>query len=445
MNYRYHLTFLFTCTLLVLLSACDSQTPMVATPATTTTTVIPPTNTSCPQPGTSRPAVLSSMAAGSNPALVTIDDQNQVHLYDTKKQSQSIIMKLPRINEVPQLSLDSQLTMPQLSADGQWLLFLAPHARQQELRVVRLDGKGVQTLYCPPKSTSIFDPRWSPDQKRVAISEYTSHDNTVATAVIKLLDLTTGTVTLAVQPRTEKRSTENGTFEQTYIPRLAKWLDKTHLYVQSQGPIGTESLRKDLYLLDVTKKLPQKLDTLPKLATGDDPFFDFANSRDGSQLYVSHCTGELSLPIVPQGPSRITVQPALGGPASVLLQTQMAVISVSVVSPSTILFVVNRGMFPTEHDQKVLAYNGLWKMNKDGSGLTRLMQTGEDHSMDVVPDIAHSSNLYAISHYDGKQQTLSFGAATQNRLTTLARFAINSTINSDHTGGQMIVGWTTTR
>ncbi len=102
-------------------------------------------------------------------------------------------------------------------------------------------------------------------------------------------------------------------------------------------------------------------------------------------------------------------------------------------------------MFPTEHDQKVLAYNGLWKMNKDGSGLTRLMQTGEDHSMDVVPDIAHSSNLYAISHYDGKQQTLSFGAATQNRLTTLARFAINSTINSDHTGGQMIVGWTTTR
>jgi len=439
MNDRYRLAFLFTCTLLVLLNACGGQQSVVM-PVKTRTIAISSTTTSCPPSGTARSAVLSPMPAGIHPALATIDDQNQVHLYDIKRNRQTIIMKLPQINEVPQLSPDSQPLSPQLSASGQWLLFLAPHARLQELRVVRLDGKGMQTLYCSAESASLFDLRWSPDQTKVAFSESTSHDDASAT-VIKLLDLMTGAVTLAVQPRTEKRTIKNGTFEQTYIPRLATWLDQTHLYVQSQGPVDSDALPQDLYVLDITKGLPQKLKTLPKLATGDEFFFDFASSRDGNQLYVSHCTGEPGLPIVPRGPSRITVQPALGGPASTLFQTQMAVTTMSVISPTTILFVVNRGMFPTEHDQTVLAHNGLWKMNTDGSGVMQLLQTRADHSIDVVPDNAQNSTLYAMSHTDDKQQTLSFGTATQNRLTILAQF----TITNDLKGGQAIIGWTTVR
>jgi hypothetical protein len=435
----------FACVFLFLLSACGGQASntvgrspaSVGVVTTAMPTLIPPTNTTCPQAGAAQKAVLSSMAWGTHPALVTLDDQNQLHLYDITKQSQTIIEKIPQRDDIPQLSLESKPTMPQLAANGQWLLFLAPHDRQQELRIVRLDGKGMQTLYCSAEGASLFDLRWSLDYKMVAFSEYTSHGNAGTTGVIKLLDLTTGKIRVAVQARTEKRETENGTSEAIYVPRLLKWLDKTHLYVQGQG--STEGMRQNLYLLDIAKKLPQNLDALPKLAVGNEPFFDFTNSLDNNNLYVSHCTGEQGLPIVLQGPSHITVQPARSDTTTILMQTQMAVSSIRMVTPTTLLFVVNRGLYPTETDQKLVEHNGLWKMNIDGSGMTRLMQTGVDTTVDIVPNGEQSSTLFAISRYDARQQTLSFGTAGQNTITPLAQF----TISSDRQGGQAIIGWTT--
>src|SRR5205814_9547539 len=55
----------------------------------------------------------------------------------------------------------------QVSADGQWVLFTAHVAGQSELRVVRMDGQGIQTLFCAPSGAHILGSQWSFSQKLV--------------------------------------------------------------------------------------------------------------------------------------------------------------------------------------------------------------------------------------------------------------------------------------
>src|SRR5205807_256091 len=73
---------------------------------------------------------------------------------------------------------------PQISADGQWVLFvLNVYGPSQvtpfysKLQMVRLDGQGLQTLYCSASTPAAGAPstinnlQWSPDQHTVAFVE----------------------------------------------------------------------------------------------------------------------------------------------------------------------------------------------------------------------------------------------------------------------------------
>src|SRR5260370_22361529 len=59
----------------------------------------------------------------------------------------------------------------QISDDGQWVLFTVFAAGQAQLRVVRTDGQGMQTLHCAAPGSHISNAQWSIDQKWVVFDE----------------------------------------------------------------------------------------------------------------------------------------------------------------------------------------------------------------------------------------------------------------------------------
>jgi hypothetical protein len=149
--------------------------------AATQTVQMPPTQTSCPANGTARAAIMRPVKLGKHPTIVYVYNEVPVNttiayghlkLYDVTTGHKSVLV-------TSGLSIEHA----QVSADGQWVLFLSqidPRGdRQHEsmLQLVRMDGKGLQTLYCLPanvvsRATNI---QWSTDQKSVLIS---TDDNT---------------------------------------------------------------------------------------------------------------------------------------------------------------------------------------------------------------------------------------------------------------------------
>ena len=46
----------------------------------------------------------------------------------------------------------------QVSADGQWILFVSVTTNQDKLQLVRMDGQGLQTLYCASPASNGANP-----------------------------------------------------------------------------------------------------------------------------------------------------------------------------------------------------------------------------------------------------------------------------------------------
>src|SRR5260370_16958176 len=121
-----------------------------ATPVSggTSTVPMPPTQTSCPQPVESgRAAVMRPLALGSHPSIAYTFNQEtvgnasfaEVKRYDVTTGSKTGIVHLPQTN----------IAEAQVSADGQWLLFVSNDLVGSKLQLVRLDGQGLHTLFCP--------------------------------------------------------------------------------------------------------------------------------------------------------------------------------------------------------------------------------------------------------------------------------------------------------
>ena len=62
------------------------------------------------------------------------------------------------------------ITEAQVSANGQWLLFVTQTLNASEIQMVRMDGQGLQTLYCAPPGT-VHGVQWSPDASRFIFSQ----------------------------------------------------------------------------------------------------------------------------------------------------------------------------------------------------------------------------------------------------------------------------------
>lgn len=335
--------------LTLLLGACGgtSSPGKTATPTsgTTPTTVpMPPTETSCPAAGTARSAVIAPLILGSHPSAVYVFDQGRgstpypiagfLKRYDSTSKITTVILTLPR----------NYIDQAQVSTDGQWVVFSTQVAGRSAIQLVRMDGQGLQTLYCAAQGEQVGALAWSPDQRFLAFEEGQN---------VSLLTVATGAYQREV-PSSANRY---------YVPRT--WLDSTHLYLAVFG-VGTETPPLNLSLLDISTATVQPVLASPTLCG------DFDRSSDGTRLFTSEC--QFAMPAT-GGPSRIQAQPATGGTTTTIYNTpSYAITALRVASPTTILFEIHNtgvGSIDTSH-------NGLWKVNTDGTGLARLTSEAAD-------------------------------------------------------------------
>src|SRR5258708_33057706 len=80
---------------------------------------------------------------------------------------------------------DMVITGVQISADGQWILFvgLALSENQARLQLVRSDGQGLQPLFCASMN-EIGSIQWSPDSQHVAFTSLASGGQDTAIYVL---------------------------------------------------------------------------------------------------------------------------------------------------------------------------------------------------------------------------------------------------------------------
>jgi hypothetical protein len=275
---------------------------------------------------------------------------------------------------------DSAPNMPliTLSPDKHWLLIASVTGPQNNtetyrLQLMRTDGTQLQTLLCAPW---IGTPLWSPDGRRGAFNR-TRDTPPVPTIDLVILDLTSGRM----------EQVETGGQE---MPEA--WLDTTQLYV-APGPTAPT----DLYLLDTSKGANQPYGNflhVTSIINRDCSAFE--PSHDATQLYTTSCT-QVTLNNCQsgegvQGPSTISVQPATGGKATTIYSsTSHAIVAIHLVNTQTILFYIGNSAGD-------LSQNGLWKINTNGSGLTRLSTVAGMRCLiqyaEYWPEIASNSQSY---------------------------------------------------
>ena len=390
---------------------------------TPTTAPMPATQTACPGPG-ARAAVFAPLVLGSHQNIVYLFNQGgasgsaEIKRYDVSTGKKVIIVNVPNIN----------LSYAQISPDGQWILFTIPvgMAGERALQLVRMDGQGRQTLYC---ADNLGGFEWSPDQKTVA---FTVGDQ-VGNSTVDLLDLATGHLQVElVEPATAGIGA---------IP--VTWLDETHIAMKSVVRVGVDGpLPQSLYVLDTAKGVHQQLSDLIKVFNSSGPCLSFDSSVDQAQLFVSTCHlefGDGPSPHIQQGPSSIISEPALGGSqTAVYTNPTFAIAMVRVISRTAMLLLIQNEGGDTSH-------NGIWKMNLDGTGLTRLTTDGAGQmssfnlmSQSPWSNVSRDGHLYALnfSSNQGTTQALLIGSLTGAGASPFATVSIT-------VGSVEIVGWTT--
>lgn len=331
-----------------------TATPVTGTtsfPTPVVTTVpVSPTQTTCPAAGTARAAILAPLALGNHQNVVYIVNESRgntltfgtLKRYDPRTGQKAEIVKLPGVS----------ISAAQLSADGQWILFVSGSASASgRLQLVRLDGQGLQTLYCDPISRNF---QWSTSQQLIAFESQAG-----STGFVKVLHVADGTIETAFsQP-----------LNTPYGYTLRTWLDTTRLYLTRSD---TDVPPDGLAVLDLGKGLHQTVSDLVTVVDPHEPgqgqLLDFASSFDGTHVFVAHSSCSYAC----KGPGDITVQPALGGVEQTIYSSPAySVVQVRAVTRLTLLFRVGNYGFP---DQKSgdLTHNGMWMIHTDGTGLTRL-------------------------------------------------------------------------
>ena len=101
-----------------------------------------------PPAGTARGAVMAPLVRGSHTNVVYVSNQGPkanpisgtLKRYDITTKGEMVIVTL----------LHTSIKDAQVSADGQWVLFRASVDNRSAFQLIRMDGQGLQTLYCVP-------------------------------------------------------------------------------------------------------------------------------------------------------------------------------------------------------------------------------------------------------------------------------------------------------
>ncbi len=379
---RPHLVVVISSVMLLtfLLAACGGPapsgktvTPTPSSGAPSTTVPMPPTQTSCPPAGTVRAAVMAPLARGSQNTLVYSALQgpaggeptaSTLKRYTVSTRTTTDIVTLPPAD-------------PQISADGQWVLLHTSVSGQDALQLIRMDGQGLQTLYCSKSRGGFGWIQWSPDKKYVALVDVSSQDQSAWT--FTLLNVATG------GPQTKRQDSHHV----VYLP--LKWLDNTHLYTSGLFLDTRPPQDQNLYLFDTNTDNVQPILTSPPLGP---PCFDAVNSVDSTQLFSSVAsTCETGDHPVIGGPSSIQVRPARGGATRTLYSTPTdAITAIRAASRTTLLLLIQNVNTDNRH-------NGLWKVNTDGTGFTRLISDAATISDAANEEIGFTHGIpWAMAH-----------------------------------------------
>jgi hypothetical protein len=432
--------------LFLLLVACGSTPPVTTsstpTPAATptqsgspggsaiptpvvTAAPVPLTRTACPAPGTARAAVLAPLALGQHPTLVyiatttgastSVPSSTTLYRYDV---TTAVTTPIVRVT-------NESISQAQLSADGQWVLFVSGTASTSgRLQLVRMDGQGLQTLYCDSTSSNF---QWSTDQHVIAFESKAG-----TTGFVKLLRVADGSIQTALsQP-----------LNTPYAYQLRTWLDTTRLYLTRYD---TDVPPDALAVLDLGKGLHQTTSDLVTVVNRQPgQFQDFDSSYDGKQVFVAHGTCAYAC----SGPGNITTEPALGGTQQPIYSSQSySVVQVRAVTQKRLLFLVGNSGFPSPTSGD-LSHNGLWTIHTDGTDLVRLTTDSATLATRLNTDsqfpwsnVSRDGSLYAVEQQTLQQSgtpgpaTLLFGSLSGGTPTPFA--------SASNGAGLSIVGWTT--
>lgn len=429
------------CCLILLLTACSSNTPPTAIPkdtpptpgitpptnrgitpisTTTTTVAMPPTQTSCPPEGTARAMLTAPLALGSHQNIIYILNQGT---YDNPSHGKLIRYDVQTGRKTELFNVtNAHIYEAQVSADGQWVLFVTTTGitgRQSKLQMLRMDGQGLQTLYCAP-DFGIQQLHWSANQHLLVFYNVVNKQG-----IVYLLNMTSGAL-----------QTEFSTPPGAGVV-LRTWLDATHIYLTDTA---VDTIHARIYLLDINKGPDQHFSDLLTVLVQE--YGDFDSNDDGSQLFVSHggCRqGGCS------GPSSITKQSITGGPQPIIYDSQVYdVIAVRTIDHNSLLFIIGNTFNPTSIDVD-RSQNGLWKINVDGSGMTRLIPiTAQQYCYlnynDQEPwaNVSRDGSMYVLQ-VNGFQGTV----ATESLFVGSLRDGTSKVFASLTDGSQLVmVGWT---
>jgi eukaryotic-like serine/threonine-protein kinase len=404
-----------------------AQTPQggagKSTPAVSTKPV-PSTQTSCPASGTARAAVTAPLALGNHPTIVYIVNEGPpdaptagtVKIYDTVTQNK---IELAKNNQ-------TLVNEAQISNDGQWVLFAATIAGQSELRMVRLDGQGQQTLLCAPVGTTIRYSQWSIDQKYVIFDEFPQ----VGEPVVYLLTMQTGALTIEVTPPASGMA---------LFPRT--WLDFNRVLMVGIVP-NSDAPPQNIYVLDTRNGANQSMSSIPLAfdSSASPTCWDFDSTFDGSALYIAQCTSGS-----PDGSSRIIKQLVDGNSPSVTLNSStLALDTVRVIDPNDTHLLALSADVGRGGPSGDPAYDGLYLIKTSDQSLQRLTST----------PAGEYSNLNSFSQYfwsnvsrDGSMYVLQTTrpGANEYQLSYGKLSGGSPTVFADITGTVLeAAGWTTT-
>ncbi len=315
-----------------------------------------------------------------------------------------------------QKMLNTTISEAQVSDDGRWVLFIATVAGQVELRMVRVDGQGLQTLYCAPANGGISHLQWSYNQQLAVFNVAVGS----ASPITYLMNLTTGNVQPELVPQSGL----------TFIPRV--WINDESLFMYAVAP-GPGAQPQNIYILNTSKGANQHESDLQILLHSPLGCADFDSSYDNKQLILSTCTGASQG--TSTGPSSITMQPIAGGPATTIYTSNtLAITMVRAISPTTLLFLVENGTGDT-------AKNGLWSIHLDGTGLRRLTtDTAGDQSLCpftqyVWSNVSLDGAYFALQSFDApKTYRLYSGSMSQGGAVPFADISDGTELK--------LVGWT---
>ncbi len=438
----YRIAFAFIgCCLVLLMTACGSintttatgtpiahttatptkvhgSTPPAGNTPTSTTAPVPATSTSCPAAGTARAGVFAHLALGKQANIVYIVNSSPtgppigtLKRYNVATGAKTVIVNVP----------NALITQAQLSADGQWILFIAQNAGGDKLQLVRMDGQGLQTLTCSTKQGSIFDAQWSTNQHLIVFAAGGAPN----VSTVDLLNVTTGALQVEV----------------THITSVAleprTWLDNTRVYLVNQP---TDQPLDGLYILDTSRGPNQNASSLQKVFDATSPSigfgcWNFDSSYDGKYLFTSQCIASdpRSGKTTQLGPSAILVHPASGGSPvnTVYSSSTSAITDVRAMANGALIYTVNT--IGGNSSQ-----NGLWKINPDGSFRTQLTSTvGSLNQYSQYPwsNVSRDGSDYALQVNSGNTSTLLYGSLNGGSTFTFASISDGTFLT--------IVGWTT--